>query len=105
MPSRRVFSIGALRNLRESAEVSLGAILERYAAGIYVFTGTTGPPIALSEPHGGITSLEVKTRNISPSAQCNSSSSSAQLSSRERAKRASARLNVKGNVNINSNVS
>ena len=47
MPSRRVFSIGALRNLRESAEVSLGAILERYAAaGIYVFTGATCPPIA-----------------------------------------------------------
>jgi hypothetical protein len=46
MPSRRVFSIGALRNLRESAEGSLGAILERYAAGIYVFTGATCPPIA-----------------------------------------------------------
>lgn len=48
MPSRRVFSIGALRNLRESAEGSLGAILERYAAGIYGFTGATCPPIAES---------------------------------------------------------
>jgi hypothetical protein len=46
MPSRRVFSIGALMNFRDSAEVSLGAILERYAAGIYVFTGATCPPIA-----------------------------------------------------------
>ena len=46
MPSRRDFSIGAFRNLRESAEVSLGAMLERYAAGIYVFTGATCIPIA-----------------------------------------------------------
>jgi hypothetical protein len=29
MPSRRVFSIGALRNLCESAKVSLGAMLAR----------------------------------------------------------------------------
>jgi len=36
MPSRRVCSIDALRKLRESAEGSLGAILERDAAGIYV---------------------------------------------------------------------
>jgi hypothetical protein len=46
MPSRKVFSIGALRNLRESAEGSLGAILERYAAGISVFTGATCSRIA-----------------------------------------------------------
>jgi len=41
MPSRRVFSIAALRNLRESAKVGLGAMLARYAAGICVFTGAT----------------------------------------------------------------
>jgi hypothetical protein len=29
MPSSRFFSIGALRNSRESAKVSLGALLER----------------------------------------------------------------------------
>jgi hypothetical protein len=46
MPRKRVFSIGALRNLRESAEGSLGAILERYAAGIYVVIGATCPRIA-----------------------------------------------------------
>jgi hypothetical protein len=46
MPSRRDFSIGAFRNLRESAKVSLGALLARYAAGICVFTGATCLPIA-----------------------------------------------------------
>jgi hypothetical protein len=43
MPSRRVFSIGALRKSRESAKVSLGAMLARYGAGICVFTGQIVP--------------------------------------------------------------
>ena len=46
MPGRRVFSIGALRNLRESVKVSLDAMRARYGAGICVFTGATCPPIA-----------------------------------------------------------